>query len=76
MPPDWWNPTSPNYNAAKRPAACRKFGQWRLPSLHPGGANFAFADGSVQFIKNSVNYATYMGLGTRAAGEVLSADAY
>ena len=75
MPSDWWNPTSPNYSAAAA-AACRKLGQWAFRSLHPGGANFAFADGSVKFIKNSVNYATYMGLGTRAAGEILSADAY
>ena len=75
VPPDWWNPTAPNYNAAAA-AACRKLGQWAFRSLHPGGANFAFADGSVHFVKNSVNYATYLGLGTRAAGEILSSDAY
>jgi prepilin-type N-terminal cleavage/methylation domain-containing protein/prepilin-type processing-associated H-X9-DG protein len=75
VPSDWWNPTSPNYSATAA-AACTKLGQWAFRSLHPGGANFAFADGSVKFIKNSVNYATYMGLGSRAAGEVLSSDAY
>jgi prepilin-type processing-associated H-X9-DG protein len=45
-------------------------------SYHPGGANFAFADGSVRFIKDSVNMLTYESLGTRAAGEVISSDSY
>jgi prepilin-type N-terminal cleavage/methylation domain-containing protein/prepilin-type processing-associated H-X9-DG protein len=75
VPSDWWNPTSPNYNATNA-AACTKLGQWAFRSLHPGGANFGFADGSVKFIKNSVNYAAYMGLGSRAGGEILSSDAY
>jgi prepilin-type N-terminal cleavage/methylation domain-containing protein/prepilin-type processing-associated H-X9-DG protein len=45
-------------------------------SMHPGGANFATCDGSVKFIKNSINMNTYQALSTRAMGEVISADAY
>jgi prepilin-type N-terminal cleavage/methylation domain-containing protein/prepilin-type processing-associated H-X9-DG protein len=45
-------------------------------SNHPGGCNFAFADGSVRFIKDSVNTLTYESLGTRGSGEVISSDSY
>ena len=45
-------------------------------SRHPGGANFLFADGSVKFLKNSISKVTYAALGSRAGGEVISADAY
>jgi prepilin-type processing-associated H-X9-DG protein len=45
-------------------------------SYHPGGANFAMADGSVRFIKQSISPRTYNALGSRAGGEVVSADAY
>jgi prepilin-type N-terminal cleavage/methylation domain-containing protein/prepilin-type processing-associated H-X9-DG protein len=45
-------------------------------SLHPGGANFAMVDGSVRFLKSSIAMPTYHALGTRAGGEVTSADAY
>jgi prepilin-type processing-associated H-X9-DG protein len=68
------------------------FGQWQQPSaplgcrfgaaakgfvsLHPGGANFAFADGSVHFLKQSISMPTYCALGSRAGGEVISSDTY
>jgi prepilin-type N-terminal cleavage/methylation domain-containing protein/prepilin-type processing-associated H-X9-DG protein len=45
-------------------------------SYHPGGVNVLFADGSCRFIKDSINVFTWMALGTRAGGEVLSADSY
>ena len=45
-------------------------------SLHPGGANFLFADGSVHFIKEQVGFGIYRSLATRRGGEIVSADAY
>jgi prepilin-type N-terminal cleavage/methylation domain-containing protein/prepilin-type processing-associated H-X9-DG protein len=45
-------------------------------SFHPGGVNEAYADGSVKFIKNSVNPQAWWGLGSRNQGEVISADAF
>ena len=45
-------------------------------SLHPGGVNALFADGSVRFIKNSISPVTWTALGTIAGGEVISADQY
>ncbi|APW58936.1 DUF1559 domain-containing protein [Paludisphaera borealis] len=45
-------------------------------SNHPGGVNMAMADGSVRFLKDSINLPTFWGIGTRAGGEVISSDAY
>ncbi len=41
-------------------------------SMHPGGANFAMADGSVCFFPTSIDYRLYNNLGTRAGNEVVS----
>ncbi|MFO0959460.1 MAG: DUF1559 domain-containing protein [Isosphaeraceae bacterium] len=45
-------------------------------SYHPGGVNVLFGDGSVKFVKNSVQDTVWRALGTVAGGEVLSSDAY
>jgi prepilin-type N-terminal cleavage/methylation domain-containing protein/prepilin-type processing-associated H-X9-DG protein len=45
-------------------------------SAHPGGINVCFGDGSVKFIKNSINRTTWWSLGTKANGEVISDDSY
>jgi prepilin-type processing-associated H-X9-DG protein len=45
-------------------------------SRHPGGVNTGFADGSVRFIKDTISSQVWVGLGTRAGAEVISADAY
>jgi prepilin-type N-terminal cleavage/methylation domain-containing protein/prepilin-type processing-associated H-X9-DG protein len=70
QPPDWLR----NANVPGGP--CLQLGQWGFHSLHPGGANFAFADGSVKFIKSSINPITYRALGTRNLSEVVSSDQY
>lgn len=51
-------------------------GIYSFRSQHSGGVNFAFSDGSIRFVKDSVSKPIYRSLSTRAGGEVISADAY
>jgi prepilin-type N-terminal cleavage/methylation domain-containing protein/prepilin-type processing-associated H-X9-DG protein len=54
-----------------------EFGQYEnVSSNHPGGVNCMMADGSVHFVKNSIDMFTWWKLGTKAGGEVVSADSY
>jgi prepilin-type N-terminal cleavage/methylation domain-containing protein/prepilin-type processing-associated H-X9-DG protein len=57
----------PNYKAA---------GADDYWSLHPGGCNFLFCDGSVRFIKETIDPRIFSFLSTRAGGEVISADQF
>jgi prepilin-type N-terminal cleavage/methylation domain-containing protein/prepilin-type processing-associated H-X9-DG protein len=41
-------------------------------SLHPGGAHFCFADGSVHYVSESIELAVYQGLSTKAGRETVS----
>ncbi|MBX6312395.1 MAG: DUF1559 domain-containing protein [Isosphaeraceae bacterium] len=64
------------YNNAGNIDAHHPQGALTATSRHPGGVNILFCDGSVRFIKNSVAASTWWALGTRAGGEVISADSY
>ncbi|WP_240906977.1 DUF1559 domain-containing protein [Paludisphaera rhizosphaerae] len=45
-------------------------------SRHSGGVNTLMSDGSVRFAKDSVAQNVWWALGSRASGEVISADSY
>lgn len=69
VPPNWVPPASK--------ASPDLWWQWySFRSQHPGGVNFALCDGSVRFIKNTVDIATYQAISTRRENEIVSADAY
>ena len=42
-------------------------------SRHPTGVNFAFGDGSIRFVPESINDKVLRQLGNRADGELLNA---
>jgi prepilin-type processing-associated H-X9-DG protein len=45
-------------------------------SYHAGGVNVVLGDGSVRFIKNSIDWRMWRALGTIGSGEVVGADQY
>jgi prepilin-type N-terminal cleavage/methylation domain-containing protein/prepilin-type processing-associated H-X9-DG protein len=45
-------------------------------SRHSGGVNTLMADGSVRFVKSTVNNQAYWAVGTRANNEVISSDSF
>jgi prepilin-type N-terminal cleavage/methylation domain-containing protein/prepilin-type processing-associated H-X9-DG protein len=49
---------------------------WTTSSMHPGGVNMLFADGSVHFIKNTINPNTWWGINTMNGQEIISNDQY
>jgi prepilin-type N-terminal cleavage/methylation domain-containing protein len=43
---------------------------------HPGGVNTLIGDGSVRFIKDSINLDTWRALGSKAGSEIVSSDSF
>ena len=42
---------------------------WGFKSKHPGGAVFAFVDGSVKYLTQNIDHGTYQYLGCRSDGQ-------
>jgi prepilin-type N-terminal cleavage/methylation domain-containing protein/prepilin-type processing-associated H-X9-DG protein len=60
-------------NYTRQPATTFWTWTYSFRSRHPGGANFAFCDGSVRFLKETINFNTYQSLSTRSGGELMEA---
>ncbi|AGA30050.1 DUF1559 domain-containing protein [Singulisphaera acidiphila] len=64
------NAPAPGTNPQRLPSV------WVMSSKHSGGLNMLFADGSVHFLKDSINGDIWAGLQTINRGEVIGADSY
>ncbi|MDA1229954.1 MAG: DUF1559 domain-containing protein [Planctomycetota bacterium] len=79
----WFATTAPiNYKTCqsghgyiRAPGVCGDANSWPtargFKSDHTGGAQFVLCDGSVRFISDNVDYATYQRLGSRLDGQVV-----
>jgi prepilin-type N-terminal cleavage/methylation domain-containing protein len=66
-PPNW---KYPNCIATSPPGyCCDRDGLYASRSYHPGGTMHAAADGSVQFVSETIDYDTYQALGTKEGNE-------
>ena len=45
---------------------------WGFKSNHPGGSQFALADGSVRFLRETISHRTYQYLGCRHDGQAIT----
>jgi len=52
------------------------FNSCGFKSGHSGGSNFTMGDGSVKFIKTTIDYKIYNALGSSRMGEIISGDSY
>jgi prepilin-type N-terminal cleavage/methylation domain-containing protein/prepilin-type processing-associated H-X9-DG protein len=68
VPPNYTGYDCGDYNLTMAHMAAR--------SYHTGGVNMSFADGSVHFMSNNIDFPTYQALGTRAGGETINGWGY
>lgn len=60
---------TPNHDATD--CTANGMGFLKAASYHPSGVQAAFCDGSIRFVSESIDHATWQALSTRATGEIL-----
>ena len=82
-PPNKRTPGGPNkvyndvdINCSREKLGRPSFAAVTARSYHAGGVNALMADGSVRFVKDSINGWAWRALGSVAGGEIVSADTY
>jgi prepilin-type N-terminal cleavage/methylation domain-containing protein/prepilin-type processing-associated H-X9-DG protein len=70
LPPNWNKQvsTGQKYNCMDHSIS---YGHVAASSYHTGGVNVCFADGSVHFISDGINFATWQAMGTRAGTDIV-----
>ena len=67
---NWTNPPDTTRTQTPQPG---KVGSWSWAgSLHTGGANFVFGDGSVRFVNQNTSGPNRLAMATMAGGEVIT----
>ena len=71
-----WNKNTNNSATQKYTCGDASFRRAHIAasSYHTGGANVCLADGSVRFVRDSVDFTVWQNAGTRAGGEVVTLD--
>jgi prepilin-type N-terminal cleavage/methylation domain-containing protein/prepilin-type processing-associated H-X9-DG protein len=77
---DWKGmaPQGSSQDGSSKPGPCmiNCTNAWEVFSLHPGGSNAVFGDGSVRFLTATINPSVFAAIMTRACGEIVSSDSY
>ena len=81
----YYGPNSPQYDCIAsvttdpspvgRPVLYSAYGWRAARSLHPGGVNVVFADGSTRFMNEEIDLKLWQALSTRAGEDIVSDDA-
>ncbi|HJZ54844.1 MAG TPA: DUF1559 domain-containing protein [Gemmataceae bacterium] len=73
LPPNWNRKVSSNqrYNCGDTGIT---YFHVSASSYHTGGVNLVMADGSVRFVRDSINFTSWQAMGSKAGGEVVSND--
>ncbi|MFO0937010.1 MAG: DUF1559 domain-containing protein [Gemmataceae bacterium] len=73
LPPNWnrntGNPATQKYNCGDTTI---QYFHVASSSYHTGGVNVCFGDGSVRFIKDSIDFVAWQAYGSRSGGEVIN----